>query len=112
MQEHCRRLMILKVVTVIGRRVRKDEIRGKENAEREEERIRGGPRRQFPCVTTEVDQPGLFERACGPTMPTSAEPTTTHFTRSIIFRTRFHVAAPRLRGYSPSTEGAPPRPRG
>lgn len=31
----------------------------------------------------EVDQPGLFERACGPTMPTSVA-TATHFTSSII----------------------------
>lgn len=31
----------------------------------------------------EVDQPGLFERACGPTMPTSGA-TATHFTSSII----------------------------
>jgi len=30
----------------LGKRVRKDEIRGKGNAEREEERIRGGPRRR------------------------------------------------------------------
>lgn len=75
MQEHCQRLMILKVDAIIGRRVRrttrKDEIRRKGNGEREEEET---GRSVFPCaIDHEVDQPGLFERACGPTMPTSVE---------------------------------------
>ena len=40
-------------------------------------------RADVPMCSYEVDQPGLFERACGPTMPTSGA-TATHFTSSII----------------------------
>lgn len=67
--------MILKVDAIIGRRVRrttrKDEIRRKGNGEREEEET--GRPVGVPMCYHEVDQPGLFERACGPTMPTSGE---------------------------------------
>lgn len=74
-QEHCQRLMILKVDAIIGSRVRrttrKDEIRRKGNGEWEEEET--GRPVGVPMCYHEVDQPGLFERACGPTMPTPGE---------------------------------------
>lgn len=75
-QEHCQRLMILKVGAIIGRRVRrttwKDEIRRKGNGEEREEEETGRSV-GVPMCYHEVDQLGLFERACGPTMPTSGE---------------------------------------
>lgn len=66
--------MILKVDAIIGRRVKRttrkeDEIRRKGNGEREETGRPVG----VPMCYHEVDQPGLFEWACGPTMPTSGE---------------------------------------
>lgn len=51
--------------------------------EKEEGRGRKSGGRRSHVFLDEVDQPGLFERACGPTMPTSGA-TATHFTSSII----------------------------
>ncbi|KZC14677.1 hypothetical protein WN55_07312 [Dufourea novaeangliae] len=59
-----------------GIEVRKIEAKAKKEKERP-------PSVDVPMCSYEVDQPGLFERACGPTMPTSGA-TATHFTSSII----------------------------
>lgn len=60
--------------------------RSEKNGEGGRERGGGGRKsggRRSHVFLDEVDQPGLFERACGPTMPTSGA-TATHFTSSII----------------------------
>lgn len=94
---------------------RKDEIRRKGNGGREEEET--GRSVGVPMCYHEVDQPGLFERACGPTMPTSGERPRRTSLASIIFCTRFHAPAVAVPGVFPvaalstASKGASPAAR-
>ncbi|KAL0118989.1 hypothetical protein PUN28_009550 [Cardiocondyla obscurior] len=86
------------------RTTRKDEIRRKGNGTREEEET--ACRRSHVLAARSIG-PVCSSGACGPTMPTSGEPTATHFTPAIIFRARFHAAAsisPLRRGPQISTD--------